>query len=291
MVAAGALDIGIACGVEMMSRVPLGSSIMHGPGYHVPPGFKVEMAATQFIAAQRIAERRSITREDVDRLGLASQEKALRAVAEKRFEREIVPIDAPVMGPDGNPTGERMLVTKDQGPRETNLEKLASLKIAGEDEHGNGIHTAGNTSQISDGTAAVLWMSAEKAKSLGLKPRARLRKAVIVGGDPYYLLDGPIDATKVVLQKAGMTLKDIDLVEINEAFASVVLSWQRVLDADMDRVNVNGGAIALGHPVGCTGSRLITTALHELERTNKSTALITMCCGGSLGTGAILERI
>jgi acetyl-CoA C-acetyltransferase len=289
MVAAGALDIGIACGVEMMSRVPLGSSVIHGPGYNVPPGFKVEMAMSQFVAAQRIAERRGITREDVDRLGLASQQKALRAWAEKRFEREVVPVDAPVMGQDGNPTGEHMLVTKDQCPRETTLEKLASLKVAGDAE--NGIHTAGNSSQISDGTAAVLWMSAEKAKSLGLKPRARLRKAVIVGSDPYYLLDGPIDATKVVLQKAGMTLKDIDLVEINEAFASVVLSWQRVLDADMDRVNVNGGAIALGHPVGSTGSRLITTALHELERTNKSTALITMCCGGSLGTGAILERI
>jgi len=198
-------------------------------------------------------------------------------------------MDAPVMGEDGQPTGERMLVSKDQGPRETTLEKLASLKVAGDDP--NAIHTAGNTSQISDGAAAVLWMSAKKAKSLGLKPRARLRKSVLVGADPYYLLDGPVDATKLVLKKARMKLTDIDLVEINEAFASVVLSWQRVLNPDMDKVNVNGGAIALGHPVGSTGSRLITTALHELERSNKSTALITMCCGGALGTGAILERL
>jgi acetyl-CoA C-acetyltransferase len=247
------------------------------------------MPINQFHAAERIAQRRGITREDVDRFGLSSQQKALQAWAERRFDREIVPVDAPVMGEDRQPTSERLLVTKDQGPRETTLEKLASLKLAGDDP--NAIHTAGNTSQISDGAAAVLWMSAKKAKSLGLKPRARLRKFVLVGTDPYYLLDGPIDATKQVLKKARMKLTDIDLVEINEAFASVVLSWQRVLNADMAKVNVNGGAIALGHPVGSTGSRLITTALHELERSNKSTALITMCCGGALGTGAILERL
>ena len=289
MVAAGAIDIGIACGLEAMSRVPLGSSAFNGPGYFIPPGWTWDLPMNQFVAAQRIAELRGITREDVDRFGLSSQQKALHAWAEKRFEREIVPMDAPVMGEDGQPTGERMLVSKDQGPRETTLEKLASLKVAGDDP--NAIHTAGNTSQISDGTAAVLWMSAKKAKSLGLKPRARLRKSVLVGADPYYLLDGPVDATKLVLKKARMKLTDIDLVEINEAFASVVLSWQRVLNPDMDKVNVNGGAIALGHPVGSTGSRLITTALHELERSNKSTALITMCCGGALGTGAILERL
>jgi len=289
MVTAGAIDIGIACGLEAMSRVPLGASAFNGPGYFIPPGWTLDMPINQFHAAERIAQRRGITREDVDRFGLSSQQKALKAWAEKRFEREIVPVDAPVMGEDGQATSERTLVSKDQGPRETTLEKLATLKPASDDV--NGIHTAGNTSQISDGTAAVLWMSTKKAKALGLKPRARLRKSVLVGTDPYYLLDGPIDATQQVLKKARMKLLDIDLVEINEAFASVVLSWQRVLNADMDRVNVNGGAIALGHPVGCTGSRLITTALHELERTNKSTALITMCCGGALGTGAILERI
>ncbi|MFN8626431.1 MAG: steroid 3-ketoacyl-CoA thiolase [Candidatus Binatia bacterium] len=289
MIAAGAIDIGIACGVEAMTRVPLGSNAFNGPGYFIPPGWAWDMPMNQFSAAQRIADLRGITREDADRFGLASQQKALQAWAEKRFDREIVPLDAPVMGEDGQPTGERTLVSKDQGPRETTLEKLASLKVAGDDP--NAIHTAGNTSQISDGAAAVLWMSSKKAKSLGLKPRARLRKSVLVGADPYYLLDGPIDATKLVLKKARMKLADIDLVEINEAFASVVLSWERVLNPDMDKVNVNGGAIALGHPVGSTGSRLIATALHELERSGKSTALITMCCGGALGTGAILERL
>ena len=154
-----------------------------------------------------------------------------------------------------------------------------------------GVHTAGNSSQISDGAAAVLWMSEDKARELGLRPRARIRAQVLVGSDPYYLLDGPVPATARVLEKAGMTMADIDLVEINEAFASVVLSWASQHKPDLDRVNVNGGAIALGHPVGSTGSRLITTALHELERTGQGTALITMCCGGALGTGTVLERI
>ncbi|MBI4516114.1 MAG: steroid 3-ketoacyl-CoA thiolase [Deltaproteobacteria bacterium] len=290
MVATGAIDIGIACGVEAMSRVPLGSAVINGPGYFQPPEWPWDGPFTQFDAAHRIALNRGITREEVDQLGLASQQKALRAWAEGRFDREVIPVDAPVVeGDERTPTGERMIVKKDQGPRETNMATLASLKVAGGVE--NGIHTAGNTSQISDGAAAVLWMSAAKAKSLGLKPRARLRAHALVGSDPYYLLDGPVNATPVVLKKAGMTLKDIDLVEINEAFAAVVLSWAQVLKPDMDKVNVNGGAIALGHPVGSTGSRLITTALHELERSNKSTALITMCCGGSLGTGAVLERI
>jgi acetyl-CoA C-acetyltransferase len=153
------------------------------------------------------------------------------------------------------------------------------------------VHTAGNSSQISDGAAAVLWMSADKAKELGLKPRARLRFATVVGTDPYYLLDGPVDATKRMLAKSGMTLKDIDLYEINEAFASVVLSWLRVFEPDIDKLNVNGGAISLGHPVGATGSRLIVTALHELERRGKQTAFISMCCGSSLGTATILERL
>jgi acetyl-CoA C-acetyltransferase len=154
-----------------------------------------------------------------------------------------------------------------------------------------GVHTAGNSSQISDGAAAVLWMSDGRARSLELKPRARIRAQVLVGSDPYYLLDGPVDATAKVLGKAGMSMSDIDLFEVNEAFAAVVLSWASVHKPDMDRVNVNGGAIALGHPVGATGSRLITTALHELERTGKGTALISMCCGGALATGTILERM
>jgi acetyl-CoA C-acetyltransferase len=240
----------------------------------------------QFGAAERIAKRRGITREEVDALGLASQRNAARAVAEQRFDREIAPVEVPVVGASG-PTGERSLVRADQGPRPSTAEGLAKLKPVLPD----GIHTAGNSSQISDGAAAVLWMSEERARASGLRPRARIRAQVLVGSDPYFHLDGPVDATRRVLEKAGMRLSDIDLYEVNEAFASVVLSWARVHEPDMDRVNVNGGAIALGHPVGATGSRLITTALHELERSGRGTALISMCCGGALATGTILERI
>ncbi|HJT37741.1 MAG TPA: acetyl-CoA C-acyltransferase, partial [Actinomycetota bacterium] len=213
--------------------------------------------------------------------GLASQQKAAKAWADGRFDREVMPIEAP------NADGQLVTVDKDQGLRDTTIEGLAKLKPVVE----GGIHTAGNSSQISDGAAAVLWMSAAKAKELGLKPRARIRAQVVVGTDPYYLLDGPVDATRAILKKSGMTLKDIDLVEINEAFASVVLSFQRVHEADFDKINVNGGAIAIGHPVGSTGSRLITTALHELERSDKNTTLVTMCCGGAIGTATILERL
>jgi len=287
LISTGAIDIGIGCGVEAMSRVGLGASVFNGPGYFQPEEFPWDTPANQFIAADRIAKKRGITRQDVDAFGLASQQKAARAWAEGRFDREVLPVDAPVMGPDGKPTGERMTVRRDQGLRETSLEGLASLKVMNE----GGVHTAGNSSQVSDGAAAVLWMSRERAKTVGLKPRARIRAQVLVGSDPYYSLDGPVEGTAEVLKQAGMTMKDIDLVEINEAFASVVLSWARVHQPDMDKVNVNGGAIAIGHPVGSTGSRLITTALHELERTNKTTALITMCCGGHLGTGTIIERI
>ena len=176
---------------------------------------------------------------------------------------------------------------RDQGLRETTLEGLAGLKPVAE----GGIHTAGNSSQISDGSAAILWMSADKAKALGLKPRARIISDVLVGTDPYYLLNGPVDATKLILKKSGMSLNDIDLYEVNEAFASVVLAWLKEFDADRSKLNVNGGAMALGHPVGCTGTRLIVTALNELERSDKSTALITMCCGASVGTGTIIERL
>ena len=287
LIAVGAIDIGIACGVEAMSRVPLGANVFNGPGYSQPSEWPWDSPMTQFEAAERIARNRGITRENVDALGLASQQKAGRAWAECRFEREVAPVEAPALGEDGKPTGETMTATRDQGVRDTSMEALASLKPVQED----GIHTAGNSSQISDGAAAVLWMSVERARELGLKPRARIIAQVLVGSDPYYLLDGPIDATAKVLKKAGMTMGDIDLFEVNEAFAAVVLSWASVHNPDMDKVNVNGGAIALGHPVGATGSRLITTALHELERSGKGTALISMCCGGALATGAILERI
>jgi acetyl-CoA C-acetyltransferase len=280
LIAAGGIETGIACGVEMMSRVGLGMNVMNGPGTFIPPSWSID-APDQFGGAERIAKNRGITREEVDAFGLRSQQNARRAWDEGRYTREVVPVEAT------STAGERTVVERDEGLRETSMEKLASLKPVLPD----GIHTAGNSSQISDGAAAVLWMTQEKAKSLGLKPRARIVAQTLVGSDPYYLLDGPIDATKSVLRKAGMTLGDIDLVEINEAFAAVVLSWARVLEPDMDKVNVNGGAIALGHPVGATGSRLITTALHELERTDKQFALVTMCCGGALGSGTILERL
>lgn len=285
LISADAIDTGISCGVEAMSRVGLGANAYNGPGRSKPDEFPWDMP-DQFGAAERIAQKYGITRDDVDWLGFESQKKAAVAVAEGRFEREIVPLEAPVMGPEG-PTGETQLVSKDQGPRETTQEGLANLKTVLPD----GMHTAGNSSQISDGAAAVLWMSEAKAKETGLRPRARIVAQTLVGSDPYYHLDGPIAATHSVLKKAGMTMGDIDIFEVNEAFASVVMSWGKEHNVDWDKVNVNGGAIALGHPVGSTGARLITTALHELERRDAQFALITMCCGGALATGTIIERI
>ncbi len=288
LVQAGSIDAGIAGGCEVMSHVGLGANVLNGPGFFLPSeGFDWDMSPEQFTAAERIAQNRGITRADVDAWGLRSQTLASQATAEGRFKKEILPIEAPVLDDGGEPTGETRLVEKDQGIRETTAEALAGLR-----EVVKGcMHTAGNSSQISDGCSAVLWMDADKAKALGLKPRARIITDVVVGADPYYLLDGPIDATQALLKKSGMNIGDIDLFEVNEAFASVVLSWLQVCKADVDRVNVNGGAIALGHPVGATGSRLITTALHELERQDKNTALITMCCGAAVGTGTIIERI
>ena len=285
LISAGAIDIGIGCGVEAMSRVGLGMNVFNGPGSSKPEQFPWDMP-DQFGAAERIAKRRGITRQDIEELGLASQQKAARAWAEGRFDREVVTVEAPVLGADG-PTGERQVVDRDEGLRETTAEGLARLKPVMPD----GIHTAGTSSQISDGAGAVLWMSEDRARSLGLRPRARMLAQVLVGSDPYYHLDGPADATPKVLAKAGMTIADIDIFEVNEAFASVVVSWARVTGADFAKVNVNGGAIALGHPVGATGSRLIVTALHEMERSDRSTALVSMCCGGALGTGTILERL
>lgn len=287
MIATGSIDIGIACGVESMSRVGLGANVYNGPGYFVPESWPWDSTPDQFSSAQRIADNRGISREMADDLGFESQRKARQAWDEGRFDRETFAVEAPVLGEDGKPTGETKTVTRDQGLRDTTKESLAGLRQVME---GN-IHTAGNSSQISDGSAAVLWMTAEEAKARGLKPRARIISDCVVGTDPYYLLDGPVDATARLFKRSGMNMGDIDLVEINEAFAAVVLSWAQVYNADLDTVNVNGGAIALGHPVGSTGARLITTALHELERTDKTTALITMCCGSSVGTGTIIERI
>ncbi|MBW1762870.1 MAG: steroid 3-ketoacyl-CoA thiolase [Deltaproteobacteria bacterium] len=287
MIKAGSIDCGIAGGVESMSRVGLGQNIMNGPGFFLPKDWPWDSTPDQFASAERLAKKYDTTREEADQLGLESQQKAARAVEEDRFKNEILTVEAPMLGEDGKPSGETRVVDRDQGLRQTTLEGLAGLRAVAE----GGIHTAGNSSQISDGSAAILWMSADKAKALGLRPRARIVADVLVGTDPYYLLNGPVDATKLILKKSGMTLNDIDLYEVNEAFASVALAWLKEFDADRSKLNVNGGAMALGHPVGCTGTRLIVTALNELERSDKSTALITMCCGASVGTGTIIERL
>jgi acetyl-CoA C-acetyltransferase len=286
MISAGVIDVGLACGVEHMSKVWLGANVPRTDettflnGRSKPDDFAWDMP-DQFGAAERIAARRGISRADVDQLGLRSQQRAIRATDEGRFEREIIPVH--VVAADGTTTQ----VARDGGLRETSAEKLAALAAVVP----GGMHTAGNSSQISDGAAAVLWMSEERALAEGFRPRARIVAQCLVGAEPYYHLDGPVDATRRLLETTGMTMDDIDLVEINEAFASIVLSWAQVHGADLDKVNVNGGAIALGHPVGATGSRLITTALHELERADKELALVTMCCGGAVATGTILQRL
>ena len=287
MIAAGTIDVGIACGVESMSRIPLGANVPPGTGDPRPDSWSIDMP-NQFEGADRIAKNRGLSREDLERFGLASQEKARVAVDEGRFESEIAPLSAPVMDKEtGEPTGETRLVDSDEGPRATTLEGLAGLRTVLPD----GMHTAGTSSQITDGAAAALFMDSDLAESLGLNPRARIVRHTLRGADPYYHLDGPGDASKAVLEKAGMAVSDIDIFEINEAFASVVLSWAIQTGADLDRTNVNGGAIALGHPVGATGVRLITTALHELERRDATTALLSACAGGAMATGTILERL
>src|SRR5437660_6216939 len=289
LVGSGAADVVLACGVESMSRVPMGANIKSGPGRAFPKSYFPQYEPTsQFEGAERIADKWGITRDDCDRFGLLSQQRANQAWAEGRYEREVVSITAPVLDDDGKPTGETYVVGRDEGLRETSLEALAKLKpVARED----GVHTAGTSSQISDGAAAVLMMSADKATALGLRPRARITHQRLVGVDPVLMLTGPIDATHRLVERSGLAMSDIDTVEINEAFASVVVAWERELSPDMATVNPNGGAIAMGHPVGCTGARLVTTALHELERTDGTRALVTMCCGGGLGTGTLLERI
>ena len=286
LIAAGAIDIGIGCGVEAMSRIGLGANVGTGLGSPRPDSWTIDMP-NQFGAAERIAIRRGFSRAQIDEFGLGSQQKALQAWAEGRFDREIAPVKAPVLDGEGKPTGESRIVDRDQGLRETSLAALAALKPVLPD----GLHTAGTSSQISDGAAAVLLVDEARARELGLRPRARIVSQALVGDDPYYHLDGPIAATRRVLSRSGMAIGDIDLFEVNEAFASVVMSWLSVHEPDPAKVNVNGGAIALGHPVGSTGSRLITTALHELERRDGSTALISMCAGGAMATATIIERI
>ncbi len=288
LIKGGSIDCGIACGIELMSHVGLGANVMNGPGFFLPPDFPWDEPMSQFIAVERIATKWGITRDEADAFALRSQELAAKATAAGHFAREILPIDAPVVGDDGKPTGATQHVTADQGIRATTREGLAALKPV----QAGGIHTPGNSSQVSDGAAGLLYMSAEKAHAHGLRPRARIRHDVVVGSDPALVLEGPIDATRKLLAKTKLSLRDIDVFECNEAFAAVVLAWQRAFpEIDPARVNPNGGAIALGHPVGATGSRLIVSALHELERTGKSSALITMCCGSAVGTATLIERI
>jgi acetyl-CoA C-acetyltransferase len=285
LIAAGAIDAGIACGVEAMSRTPLGAN-RGDTGSPRPQSWDIDLP-NQFLAAERITERRGLGRSDLDTFGLQSQQKARRAWDDGRFDREVAAVEAPVLDDDGKPAGQSRTVTRDQGLRDTTAEGLATLKPVYE----GALHSAGTSSQISDGAAAVLLMDSEKAAALGLRPRARIIAQCLVGAEPYFHLDGPVQATTRLLERSGMKIGDFDLFEVNEAFASVPLSWLQVHGADPDKLNVNGGAIAIGHPVGSTGSRLITTALHELERRDGSTALITMCAGGALSSGTIIERI
>ncbi|MGA1188702.1 MAG: steroid 3-ketoacyl-CoA thiolase [Pseudomonadales bacterium] len=286
MVGAGIEDVVMSCGIEMMSRVPLGSAMKDGSPMGENYG-NYYQPTSQFMGAAMIAEEYQITRQDTDQFGLESQQKAIKAWEEGRFDREIVAIEAPILNEKFEPTGETRTISKDEGLRETTLDSLAGLDPV----PGQSIHTAGSSSQVSDGAAAVIMASGEACERLGLKPRAKIVATTLVGVDPVTMLKGPIPASRKVLERAGLTLEDIDVFEVNEAFASVVMAWEKDLGVDHDKVNVNGGAIALGHPTGSTGARLITTALHELERRQGRYALIAMCCGGGLGTGTIIERI
>ena len=291
LVGSGVVDVAMACGVELMSRVPIGASGGKKLGFGVPipkTYFEQYEMTSQFEGAERIADKWGITRADTDAFGFASQQRAAQAWAQDRFAGQYVTVQAPDVDADGQPTGSFHTVARDEGLRETTLEKLATLKPVARD---NGVHTAGNSSQISDGAGAVLMMTEEKAAALGLKPRARIVDTCLVGTDPVLMLTGPIGATQRLLARTGLSIDDIDTFEINEAFASVVLAWQRELRADPAKTNPNGGAIALGHPLGGTGALLLTKALYELERIDGRYGLVSMCCGGGLGTGTIIERL
>jgi acetyl-CoA acetyltransferase family protein len=284
---AGAYDIVVASGVEVMTRVPMGSSMADGKfGFPFGPAVGARYApegglVPQGISAELIADQWGISRDDMDAFGVRSQAYAARATAEGRFQREILP----VMGADG------AMMSIDEGLRDTTMESLGKLKPSFRPEEEGGRVTAGNSSQITDGAASILIMSEERAKQLGLTPRARFVDFSLAGADPRLMLTAPIPATHKVLGRAGMTMDQIDLVEINEAFASVVLAWEKELHPDMDRVNVNGGAIALGHPLGASGARLMTTLLNELERTGGRYGLQTMCEGGGMANATIIERL
>jgi acetyl-CoA acetyltransferase family protein len=286
-VIAGAYDVVVASGVEVMTRVPMGASMADGK-YGMPFGPMVGARyapvgglVPQGVSAELIADKWGLTREDLDAFGLRSQQLAAQATAEGRFEREILP----VLDADGT------LMTTDEGIRETSMEKLRSLKPSFRSEEDGGRVTAGNSSQITDGASAMLIMSEEKANQLGLTPRARFVGFALAAEDPRMMLTAPIPATRKLLERTGMTMDQIDLVEINEAFASVVLAWEKELHPDMSKVNPNGGAIALGHPLGASGTRLMTTLLNELERTGGRYGLQTMCEGGGMANATLIERL
>jgi acetyl-CoA acyltransferase len=285
-VIAGAYDVAVAAGVEVMTRTPMGASIVQGMGFPFPEEQLERYADTglppQGIGAEMIADEYGFTREDLDAFGARSQQRAVVARDEGRFEREIVPVLVDV-------DGEKVELTADEGIREgVTVETLAKLKPAFKED---GKITAANSSQISDGASAVLIMSREKADELGMKPRARFHAFALAGTDPVTMLKGPIPATRKILEKTGMSIDDIDLFEVNEAFASVVLAWQKEFGVDMDKVNVNGGAIALGHPLGCSGTKLMSTLLNELERTGGRYGLQVMCEGGGMANATIIERL
>jgi acetyl-CoA C-acetyltransferase len=288
LLGAGLCDVAVACGVEVMSRVPLGSGLSEGVGKAIPKSYFSQYEyTTQFQAAELIARRWGLTRGDLDQFGLDSQQRAAAAWAAGHFEGRILAVDGPILGEDGKPSGATRRVERDECLRDTTLEGLAGLKpVVNED----GLHTAGTSSQIADAAAAVLITTRGRAEQLGLRPRARIVDSCLVGGDPTLMLAEPIQATQLLLNRNDLTVDDIDVFEINEAFASVVLAWERELKPDHARVNPNGGAIALGHALGSTGCVLVTNALRELERTQQQRALITMCCGGGLATGTLIER-
>ena len=286
-VMAGAYDIVVAAGVEVMTRVPMGSAMADGK-YGWPFGPRAVARyqdegglVPQGVSAEMIADKWNISRDDMDRFGVQSQTRAARATAEGRFEREILP----VLDAEGN------LMTRDEGIRDTSMESLGKLKPSFRSEEDGGRVTAGNSSQITDGASALLIMSEAKAKALGLTPRARFVNFSLAGDNPRYMLTAPIPATRKILERTGLSIHDMDVIEINEAFASVVLAWEKEFHPDMEKVNPNGGAIALGHPLGCSGARLMTTLLHELERTNGRYGLQTMCEGGGMANATIIERL
>ena len=285
-VIAGAYDVAVAAGVEVMTRTPMGSSVVQGMGFPFPQEQQDRYAETglppQGIGAEMIADEYGFTREDLDAFGAQSQQRAVVARDEGRFEREIVPVPVEI-------DGETVLMTADEGIREgVTVETLAKLKPAFKED---GKITAANSSQITDGASAVLVMSKEKADELGLTARARFHSFALAGTDPVTMLKGPIPATRKILEKSGLSIDDIDLFEVNEAFASVVLAWQKEFDVDMDKVNVNGGAIALGHPLGCSGTKLMATLLNELERTGGRYGMQVMCEGGGMANATIIERL